>query len=110
MTEMGTVTWLSAVIAVAVVLGTGVYVARGALAFWRTFRSFSQVAGVAAERVTLAASVAETRMNAANEGAERLSAAAARLQRSRAELAVLQSAAREVTTAVARLRRVVPTK
>ncbi len=110
MAGMGTVTWLSALVAVAVVLGTGVYVALRALDFWRTFRRFSQVAAAAAERVTLATSVAETRANAATEGAERLSAAAARLRRSRAELAVLQSAAGEFTAAIARVRRLVPSK
>ncbi len=110
MAEMGTVTWISAVVAVVVVLGTGAYVARRALDLWRTFRRFSGVAGVAAERVALAASVAETRANTATVGAERLSAAAARLRRSRAQLAVLQAAAGEVTAALARLRRVVPTK
>jgi hypothetical protein len=110
MATMGTVTWISALVAVAVVLGTGAYMARGALDFWRTFRRFSRVAGAAAERVTLAASVAETRANAAGAGAERLSAAAARLRRSRAQLAVLQSAAGELTVALARLRRLVPTK
>lgn len=110
MAKMAPASFVAALIALAVVLGTGALLAVRALRAWRSFRSFSRSAAAAVDGVMRAAAEVEAHAVAAAARTDRLATAAARLRESRARLALIQSAAGELGAALARARGAVPRK
>lgn len=102
--------FVAALVALAVVLGTGALLAVRALRAWRGFRSFSSSASAAVDGVMRAAAEIEAHAVAAAASTDRLATAAQRLRESQAHLALLQSAAGEFGATVARACGAVPHK